>query len=162
MMKEDPAARLGEELKRRGWTIAVAESCTAGGLGKRITDVPGASSYFLGGIIAYHNSVKERFLAVPSSTVSRFGAVSEETAKAMASGCREAFEGDIAIAITGIAGPGGGTADKPVGLVYISIAGEGGVACERFRFDGDRSAVRRSAVEAALNMALLHLERTCP
>jgi len=162
MRKRDPAYRLGEELKKRGWTISVAESCTAGGLASRITDVPGSSSYFLGGIIAYHNRVKERLLAVPASVISQFGAVSEEVARAMAAGCKAALESDIAVGITGIAGPGGGTPDKPVGLVYIALAGPDGIGCERFYFRGDRNSVRRSAINAALNVVNSLLARTHP
>jgi len=162
MRKKDPAQRLGKELKRRGWTISVAESCTAGGLASRITDVPGASSYFLGGIIAYHNRVKERSLAVPASVISQSGAVSEQAARAMAAGCKDALGSDVSVAITGIAGPGGGTPDKPVGLVYIAVASPSGIDCERFLFRGDRKAVRRSAVNAALNMVNSLFDRTRP
>ena len=157
---KDPADLLGRRLKERGWTISVAESCTAGGLGSRITEVAGASSYFVGGVIAYQNRAKERLLAVPPSLISRFGAVSEEVALAMAEGCKAAFGTDIAIGITGIAGPGGGTPDKPVGLVYIALAGPNGSECRRFRFDGDRREVRNAAVEAGLGMVLSLLERT--
>jgi len=158
----DPAYRLGEELKKRGWTISVAESCTAGGLASRITDVPGSSSYFLGGIVAYHNRIKEELLAVPHSVIARSGAVSKETAIAMAAGCKKSFGSDVSVGITGIAGPGGGTPDKPVGLVYIALAYPAGTECERFRFRGARKAVRRSAVDAALSMLNSLLERTDP
>lgn len=162
MRKKDPAYRIGEELKRRGWTVSVAESCTAGGLASRITDVPGSSSYFLGGIVAYQDRVKVRLLAVPPSVISRSGAVSAEVARAMAAGGKAALGSDVSVAITGIAGPGGGTPDRPVGLVYIAVAGPDGIDCERFLFPGDRSAVRRSAVDAALEMVLSLLERSDP
>jgi len=162
MIKDDPAYRLGKGLKKRKWTISVAESCTGGGLASRITDIPGSSSYFLGGIIAYHNRIKEELLAVPASVIAQFGAVSEQAAKAMAAGCKKALGSNVSVGITGIAGPGGGTPDKPVGLVYIALAGPSGIACKRFHFPGDRKAVRRSAVDAALEMVNSLLDRIDP
>jgi len=162
MRTDDPAYRVGEGLKSRGWTIAVAESCTAGGLASRITDIPGSSSYFIGGIIAYQNRIKEEFLAVPAGMIEEFGAVSAEVAEAMATGCREAFGSDVSVGITGIAGPGGGTPEKPVGLVYIAVAGPDRIDCQRFLFSGDRRGVRGSAVEAALKMVSSLIDRSDP
>jgi PncC family amidohydrolase len=147
------AVELGAQLLRRGLTLSVAESCTAGGLAHEITRVPGASAYFIGGVIAYDNRIKTGLLGVPSGTVEQFGAVSAETASAMASACRRLLETDLAIGITGIAGPGGGTPEKPVGRVFVAVASEDAVRGIRLDLDGDRDAVRRQAVDAALELA---------
>ncbi|MCK4356617.1 CinA family protein [Candidatus Bipolaricaulota bacterium] len=152
--------RLGEMLTVRGMTLAVAESCTGGLLASRITDIPGSSVYFRGGVIAYQNDVKERLLAVPASILSRHGAVSAETAKAMATGCKDLLASDIAVAITGIAGPGGGSAERPVGLVYIAVATAEGVRCQRFVWDGDRLANKEQSADAAFKLVLDRLEDT--
>ncbi|HIP99315.1 TPA: nicotinamide-nucleotide amidohydrolase family protein, partial [Candidatus Bipolaricaulota bacterium] len=119
---------VGERLRKLGKTLAVAESCSGGLLAMRITEVPGASDYFLGGIVSYANAAKERLLAVPGEVLAERGAVSPECARAMALGVKRAFGADYALAITGIAGPGGGTPEKPVGLVYIAVAGPEGEA----------------------------------
>ena len=150
--------RLGDLLRQRGGTISVAESCTGGLLASRITDVPGSSAYFRGGIVAYQNDVKERLLGVSPEILKRFGAVSEESARAMAHGCRKLFSSDIAVAITGIAGPGGGSPNKPVGLVYIAVSALDKVACERFFWSGDRALNKESSVRAALNMVVRTLK----
>ena len=150
--------RLGEELKARGMTLAVAESCTGGLLASRITDVPGSSAYFRGGIVAYQNDVKERLLGVSPEILKRFGAVSEESARAMAHGCRKLFSSDVAVAITGIAGPGGGSPNKPVGLVYIAVSTLNQMGCERFCWPGDRVLNKESSVRAALNMVVRTLK----
>ena len=155
-----PEEELGKILTRRKLTVAVAESCTGGLLSNRITDVPGASSYFLGGIIAYRNDIKRQLLNVSGELLDTYGAVSEETARAMACGCRELFNSAIAIAVTGIAGPGGGTFDKPVGLVYVAVAFESGTTCERFQWSGDRIANKESTVSAALKSVILALGRS--
>lgn len=145
---------LGERLKKKGLTLAVAESCTGGLLGARITSVPGSSSYFVGGILSYANSVKVRQLGVPSKLIARHGAVSKEVAAAMASGVRRLLRTDLGIAITGVAGPGGGTKDKPVGLVYLAVSGPGKAASARkVSINGPRDAVRGRAVTAALRLA---------
>jgi len=149
---------LGEFLRRRGLTIAVAESCTGGLLGSLITDVPGSSDYFRGGVIAYQNDVKERLLGVPSRTLAAVGAVSEETARAMAHGVRNLLESDIGVGITGIAGPGGGTPDKPVGLVYIAVEGPRGAECRRFQWDGTRLENKARSANAAVGLVLSLLE----
>ena len=150
--------KLGEELRKRKLTIAVAESCTGGLLGSRITDVAGSSEYFLGGVIAYQNEVKESLLRVPHEVIAAHGAVSPETAGAMASGCRELFKCDIAASITGIAGPGGGTVEKLVGLTYIGLATESGVVSHQFQWSGSRTQNKESSVRAAMELILSALE----
>ncbi|MCD5415917.1 CinA family protein [Candidatus Bipolaricaulota bacterium] len=145
---------MGEALKRLGLTISVAESCTGGLLASRITDVPGSSVYFRGGIVAYQNDIKERLLSVPARVMVRHGAVSRQTAEAMARGCRDLLASDIALSITGIAGPSGGSEDKPVGLVYIAVAGVDYLDCRRFVWDGDRVANKERSVDAALDLVL--------
>jgi len=149
---------LGEKLRERKLTIAVAESCTGGLLGSKITDVPGSSEYFLGGVIAYQNEVKESLLRVPHEVIAAHGAVSAQTVEAMASGCRELFKCDIAVSITGIAGPGGGSAEKPVGLVYVGLATASGVVSHRFQWDGSRIQNKESSIRAAMEMILSTLK----
>lgn len=119
-MEESLEARVGRRLREKGLSLAVAESCTGGLLAHRITNMPGASSYFLGGIVAYSNRAKEALLGVRRETLERYGAVSKETVEEMARGARERFGSDIALAVSGIAGPGGGTLDKPVGTVWFA------------------------------------------
>ena len=148
-LAETIGARLTEEKK----TLAVAESCTGGDLSHALSALPGASAYFLGGVIAYHNDVKVSLLGVPSATISRFGAVSEETALAMASGCRTRFDCSVAVAITGIAGPSGGTPEKPVGLVFIAAATAGQTCSRRLSLTGSRNTIRNDAAVAALTLA---------
>jgi len=148
------ARRLGEALTHRHWTIATVESCTAGGLSYRITEVPGASAYFVGGIVAYDNRVKIEWIGVSGDLFMRHGAVSAEVAGAMSEGGRVRFDTDICLAITGIAGPGGGTPDKPVGTVFVAASSRTRTTTERFRFRGNRDAVRQRAIDAALKMAL--------
>ncbi|MEI7834178.1 MAG: nicotinamide-nucleotide amidohydrolase family protein, partial [bacterium] len=142
---------LGITLRARGLTLAVAESCTGGLLGGRITAVPGSSDYFLGGVISYSNEVKVKLLGVSAATLDAYGAVSAETAIEMATGATRVTGADIGISITGIAGPGGGSAEKPVGTVYIGIAAPG-VAPRAIRADlwGDRATIRQRAVQQAL------------
>jgi len=148
------AERLGEALARRRWTISTVESCTAGGLAYRITEVPGASAYYLGSVIAYHNRVKAEWVGVSPEIFDRYGAVSQEAAGSMSERGRTRFDTDLCVAITGTAGPGGGTENKPVGTVFISVSTRTGTRTERFRFAGDRGGVRRQAIDAALRMAL--------
>ena len=135
-------------------TFGTAESCTGGLISASVTDVAGASAVFFGGIVSYDNSVKEKLLGVPTQTLAEKGAVSPETAGAMSSGARRALGVDYAVAVTGIAGPGGGTPDKPVGLVYISVASANGVTVTENHFSGDREAVRLQTVEKALTLLL--------
>jgi nicotinamide-nucleotide amidase len=142
---------VGERLVRLGKTLAVAESCSGGGLSDAITDAPGSSRYFLGGIIAYHNDVKKRILGVPSQTLAESGAVSARTAKQMAQGVRRLTGADIGLSTTGIAGPGGGTSRKPVGLVYLGLADSARKLSRRCRFFADRSTIKALTAQTALN-----------
>ena len=152
------AARVGRALLARAARLAVAESCTGGLLGSRVTGVPGSSRYFLGGVVAYHNSAKAAVLRVPRRMLGRFGAVSAPVAAAMARGARRVFRAEIAVAVTGVAGPGGGSAGKPVGLVYVAVCGFGRSRCRKASFMGDRRRVRDQAADLALIMLLEHLE----
>jgi PncC family amidohydrolase len=140
-------------------TVAVAESLTGGNVSARITKVSGSSAYFLGGIVAYSNEAKASLLGVSEETLTTRGAVSAECAREMAEGARRAFGADVAVATTGIAGPGGATERKPVGLVYIALAGPDGVTTEEFHFPGGRATVTDASTEAALLMLLRGLER---
>lgn len=147
------AAVVGRLLKEKGLWLGVAESCTGGILSSWITDIPGSSAYFRGGVVAYDNSVKSGVIGVLSSTLERRGAVSAETAGEMADGVRRSLGADIGVAITGIAGPGGGSARRPVGTVYICVAGKKGAAkVRKFFFKGTRHQVRRQSAFAALQM----------
>jgi nicotinamide-nucleotide amidase len=141
-----------EECRARGLTLATAESCTGGLVAARLTSVPGSSDVFLGGLVAYADDVKAAALAVPEETLRRHGAVSAETARAMAAGSRAQVGADVAVAVTGIAGPGGGTDEKPVGLVYLHAAGPSGERSVDFSLPGDRDAVRGRATVAALHL----------
>jgi nicotinamide-nucleotide amidase len=151
---------VGEGLARRGQTVAVAESCTGGLLAKLITDVPGSSGYFTYGWVTYGNEAKSHELDVPTDMIEKYGAVSEPVAKAMAQGARRKAGTDYAIAITGIAGPDGGTEQKPVGLVYISVDSRGGTDTSRHVFSFDRSSVRLRAAQTSLNILRLKLDLT--
>jgi len=146
--------RAGVALKDKGWTLALGESCTGGLIAHRITDVPGSSDYFLGGIMAYSNPVKERLLGVNSETLQAVGAVSEETAREMAQGASQSIGSDVGISVTCIAGPGGGTDEKPVGLTYIGASTPDGEWVERHVFQGDRKSIKESATNASLELLL--------
>jgi len=149
------AARLGAALKRRGWRIAVAESCTGGGIAHAITEVAGSSEWFDRGFVTYSNAAKAELLGVPQTTLDGAGAVSPETALAMVAGALSHSQADLALAVTGIAGPGGGTPDKPVGLVYVSLQASGQPAsCQRKHFQGTRHEIRQQTVDFALQWAL--------
>ncbi|GAC1512079.1 MAG: hypothetical protein NVS1B3_15570 [Candidatus Dormibacteraceae bacterium] len=149
----DAAGReLGELLRREGLTVSVAESCTGGMVGSLITDHPGSSAYFLGGVIAYSDEVKRDQLGVSTAVLKRVGAVSTEVAKAMAEGARSRFGTDLAVGVTGIAGPDSDGSDKPVGLTYIAVASARGTAAREFRFSGGRASNRRQAAVQALRM----------
>jgi PncC family amidohydrolase len=143
---------VGRLLLQHHLTLATAESCTGGLIGHRLTNVPGSSEYFLGGIIAYANAIKERVLGVSQQTLETYGAVSAETAIEMARGARRLLHTDVAISVTGIAGPGGGTADKPIGLTYIALAAAHDERVERFVWDQDREGNKWESSEAALRM----------
>ena len=147
----DLAAVVLDKCRTLDFTLAVAESCTGGMLGERITSIPGSSDVFLGGVIAYHNEVKRSLLGVRSEAIERSGAVSEEVVLQMASGVRERLGADVGVAVTGIAGPGGGTPEKPVGLVWIAVHASEAKA-RRFHVGGDRAEIRQRAAQAALEM----------
>ncbi len=135
-------------------TFGTAESCTGGLIAATVTDIPGASAAFFGGVVSYDNSVKHGVLGVKNETLTRFGAVSEETAEEMAMGALKTLGVDFAVAVTGIAGPGGGTPKKPVGLVYVSAASKNGVVVTENHFEGDREAVRLQTVCKALSLLI--------
>jgi len=143
---------IGRLFRKRGWRLSIAESCTGGLIGHRITNVPGSSDYFDGGVITYSNDAKIELLKVPEETIATYGAVSRQTAVAMAEGIRKLRGIEVGIGVTGIAGPAGGTEAKPVGLVYIALSSPVRVECKEFRFDGDREMIKLQASEAALNM----------
>jgi nicotinamide-nucleotide amidase len=148
---DDLAALVLEALRAHGHTIAVAESCTGGLLGARLTAIPGSSSQVLGGIIAYDNRIKVEQLGVAPSLVAEHGAVSEPVARAMASGVRERFGADVGVGITGIAGPGGGSAEKPVGTVWVAVDVAGMVHAVKPVLPGDRGEIRHRATQIALD-----------
>jgi nicotinamide-nucleotide amidase len=139
-------------LRERGLRLATAESCTGGLVAARLTDVPGASDVFVGSVIAYSNEVKAAELGVPEEVLRDHGAVSAETAAAMAEGARARLGVDVAVSVTGIAGPDGGTDEKPVGLVYLHASGPMGERRRRFDFPGDRATIRGRATVAALHL----------
>ena len=145
--------------RARGLTLATAESCTGGLIAARLTDVPGASEVFRGGVVAYADDVKTRELGVAGDVLAAHGAVSAETAAAMAAGARERLGADVAIAVTGVAGPGGGTAEKPVGLVFLHASGPDGDEALRFEFPGERDWIRTRSAVAALHLVRRLLQR---
>jgi PncC family amidohydrolase len=157
-----PEEKLGLLLREKGMRIAVAESCTGGLIGGRITGVAGSSDYFEAGLVTYSNRAKERFLSVPHELIATKGSVSPEVAEAMAEGVRGATDADIGIAVTGIAGPGGGSPEKPVGLVYIGLATTDKTITRRHQFQGDRATVRQKTTEEALRLAIEALEGRTP
>jgi nicotinamide-nucleotide amidase len=150
----DAATRVLDACRRRGLLVAAAESCTGGLVAAALTEIPGSSDVFDRGFVTYSNAAKEAMLGVPPAVLDRHGAVSRETAEAMATGALASSQADIAVAITGIAGPGGGSAEKPVGLVHFACASRQGARLHRERRFGDigRAAVRRLAVADALAM----------
>jgi nicotinamide-nucleotide amidase len=147
---EPLAGRLGEALAARGWRAATAESCTGGWIAKVITDVAGSSGWFGTGWVTYSNEAKTRLLGVPAALIDAEGAVSEAVVRAMAAAARKRAGADLAVAVSGVAGPGGGTAAKPVGLVWFAWASPLGVEAESRRFAGGRDAVRAQSVAHAL------------
>lgn len=146
------AEKLVELYKSSGKTCATAESCTGGGIGAAITSVAGSSEVFLGGVISYANEVKRDVLGVAAQVLDEYGAVSSETAAQMAEGARRLTKADVAVAVTGIAGPGGGSVEKPIGLVWFGLATANGVRTEKAIFPGDREQVRSATVIHALGM----------
>ncbi len=149
---------IGRLLRKKGWRLSIAESCTGGLIGHRITNVPGSSDYFDSGVITYSNDAKRELLKVPEEVIRTYGAVSRQTAVAMADGIRKLRGVETGIGVTGIAGPAGGTEAKPVGLVYIALSSPVRVECREFRFDGDREMIKLQASEAALSMLRMLLE----
>jgi nicotinamide-nucleotide amidase len=139
--------------RTRGWTLATAESCTGGMVAERVTGIAGASDVFVGSVVAYANAVKQAELGVPADVLERHGAVSAETAQAMAAGVRERLGADVAVAVTGIAGPGGGTPEKPVGLVHLHAASPDGELAQEFTLPSDRETIRRRSTVMALHLA---------
>jgi nicotinamide-nucleotide amidase len=149
---------VGDLLRTRGQTLSLAESCTGGTLAGRITDVSGSSDYFLGSAVTYANRAKMELVGVDPSTLERYGAVSEETAREMALGARRRFGSSIGLSVTGIAGPGGGSPEKPVGTIHIALdSADGTRVHRRFLIPGDRALVRRWTTAAALSMLRVHL-----
>lgn len=147
--------RLGALLREREQTICTAESCTGGLIASRLTDVPGSSTYMLGGIVTYSNNAKQNLLNVRQGTLLAYGAVSEATASEMALGAQERFGTDYALSVTGIAGPGGGSPEKPVGLTFIGLAKpDGTVEVQRYVWEGDRLANKQQSADAALQMLI--------
>ena len=145
----------GAALSRSGYTVSTAESCTGGLILSTLTDISGSSAYVEGGLVTYSNEAKMKMLGVREATLIEHGAVSEATAGEMVCAARQVFDTDYALSVTGIAGPGGGTAEKPVGLTYIGLAGRGGLLLvERHIWDGDRMSNKLMSVEAALNLLL--------
>lgn len=146
----DLAAELGVQLKQRGWQVTCAESCTGGGVAAAITDIPGSSAWFGAGFVTYANAHKMRVLGVSEDSLARVGAVSEEVVREMAAGALREAGADLAVAVSGIAGPDGGTAEKPVGTVWFAWATRQGIAARCHLLAGDRKAVREQAVAVAL------------
>jgi len=151
-------ARIGRILRERRMKIAVAESCTGGLIANRITNIQGASDYFDMGFVTYSNDSKELYLFVPEEVIAEKGAVSSEVAKEMAEGLKETTEADVALSVTGVAGPGGGTPEKPIGTVYAGLASKDGTFVRKFLFSGDRLSIKEQTSEEALKMVLDYLE----
>jgi PncC family amidohydrolase len=150
--------QIGEVLTKRNMTLSTAESCTGGLIGHRLTNVPGSSIYFIGGIVAYAYDAKEHLLGVHHNTLYDYGAVSKETAIEMARGARRVFGTDIAISVTGIAGPGGGLPNKPVGTTWIAISTRTGENAHLFTWDKDREENKALSAEAALKIVWDYLQ----
>ena len=148
---------VGDMLVKYGYTISTAESCTGGLLGHRFTNIPGSSTYYFGGIVSYSDDMKMKTLGVQENTLHKFGAVSKQTATEMAQGVRDLFGSDLSIAVTGIAGPDGGTAEKPVGLVYITLVHNDTVWAKEFKFFTDRKLNKKLSSQVALNMVRIYL-----
>lgn len=162
-MADDPlvalAARVGERCLALGARIATVESCTGGLIGHAITEIPGSSAYYIGGFVTYSDKAKQAMVGVPAEILQAHGAVSAQTAVAMATGGRARTGADIGIAVTGIAGPDGGSPAKPVGLTYVAVADAAGAEVRRFVWAGSRADNKRASAQAALELVL---ERTAP
>lgn len=148
---------IGSLLTEKKLTISCAESCTGGLLTDRLTNVAGSSAYVKGAVVAYANEIKINLLRVKEETLKNFGAVSRQTAQELAENVRQILNTDVGVSITGIAGPTGGTAEKPLGTVYIGISGPNGDKVQKFRFNGSRKEVKEKAVEAALVLIQVYL-----
>jgi PncC family amidohydrolase len=153
-----PEVVAGQLLSELHWTLAVAESCTGGLVGHRLTNIPGSSAYFLGGIIAYAYEVKVKFLDVRQETLELHGAVSQETVLEMARGVRQRFQANIGLSISGIAGPEGGSPEKPVGLVWIGLSAENLEQAANFHWQGDRLQVKEQSANQALEILIAYLK----
>jgi PncC family amidohydrolase len=149
----------GSLLRERGLSLATAESCTGGLIGHLLTEIPGSSEYYRGGLISYSNSLKESELGVDGATLEHHGAVSAQTCIAMAEGARQRYGADIALAVTGIAGPGGDTPGKPVGLTYVAVADAAGHDVQRHQWFGDRHRNKAASAGAALTLLVERLEK---
>lgn len=154
--------KVGEGLLARGWSVAVAESCTGGLIAKRLTDVPGSSRYVKGGVVAYANDAKTGLLGVSGEVIRDHGAVSEPVARAMASGAASVFGAEAGLAVTGIAGPGGAGPGKPVGTVWFALSLPGVLTSQLMHFPGDREAVREAAAEHALELLVRAVSEAQP
>jgi PncC family amidohydrolase len=154
----DLAVRLGARCAERGLHVATVESCTGGLVGHLITEVPGSSVYYVGGFVTYSDALKHDAVGVPAEVLVAHGAVSAQVAMAMATGGRERTGADLAVSVTGIAGPDGGSPSKPVGLTYVAVADGAGVAVRRFVWDGDRAENKRRSAAAALELLLERVE----
>ncbi len=165
-MGEDPLVELAAQLQARciarGVTVSTAESCTGGLVAHLLTEVPGSSAYLLGGVVAYSNAVKCAELDVPAELLDRHGAVSAQVAVAMAEGVRARLGTDLGVGVTGVAGPDGGTDEKPVGLVYVAVAGLGAADVRRYTWPGDRSANKRHSAQAAIELLLGRVDEGAP
>ena len=157
-MKEIPEMKAGQLLHERKLKLALAESCTGGLVGHRVTNVPGSSEYFTGGVVAYSYEAKVETLGVSWDTLNGFGAVSGETVLEMARGAKRLLDADIAVSVSGIAGPGGATDEKPVGTTWVGLAANDGEWSREFHFDGDREQNKESSASAALQMLLDYLK----
>jgi PncC family amidohydrolase len=149
---------IGQLLVEHRLTLAVAESCTGGLVGHRLTNVPGSSAYFIGGVVAYAYDAKERLLGVSHNTLYDYGAVSEQTAREMARGARRVLGTDLGLSITGIAGPGGGLPDKPVGLTWVALSARDVEEARQFVWAGDRESNKQQSAEAALRLVSDYLQ----
>lgn len=154
------AVRLGESCSARGLTVATVESCTGGLIGHLITEVPGSSAYYVGGFVTYSDAQKRASVGVGEEVLSAHGAVSAQVAMAMAVGGRDRARADLAVSVTGIAGPDGGTPQKPVGLTYVAVADADGATVRRFTWDGDRADNKRRSAEAALELLIERVDAT--
>ena len=156
-MKTSLSFEVVSQLAEKKLTLATAESCTGGWIGRELTAVPGSSAVYLGGVISYTNGVKEKLLKVPAKMLEQYGAVSAPVAAAMANGAREAIGADLAVSVTGLAGPGGDTFGIPVGTVFFGFADENGAIWEKHLFAGSREEVRLAACQRALELILEHI-----